>query len=249
MNIQAQQSRYFELADSADKAIAEENWPRAEHLITEALRQEPSAASNVMLLSNLGIVQLHNNKPDKAVATLTLAISVAPESVMLLNTRARIYSSLGRDEEAYTDYSAMLERDSTSTAALFGRGMIALAKTNLAQAEADLSKLEVIAPESRNAHIAMATLRSLRGEYEAAEVHYTALIEEEPTDEFYLGRAVCRIMTGKLGEASEDLTEGLKLNPDNADIYAQRAILCKMTYRMSDYDMNMRIARKLGYRE
>lgn len=71
----------------------------------------------------------------------------------------------------------------------------------------------------------------------------------QPTDEYYLGRAVCRIMEGRFSEANEDLSEGVRLNPNNADLYAQLAYLSKLTYRMADYKVYMRRAYELGYKE
>jgi len=241
--------QYYQLADSADKAIEGGNWALAENLIMRALRLEPSAPGNVMLMSNLGIVQLKLDKTEASIQTLSDAIAAAPQSCTLLNNRARVYAALGRDDEAFADYSRVLEMDSASVKALFGRGMIALSRVDLVTAKHDLFSLEAVSPDSRETHIAMGALHSLLGEYEAAEVHYTALIESGATDEFYLGRAVCRIMTGNYSGAGEDLNAGMLLNPDNPDLYAQRAMLSKLTYRMADYDLDMRMARKLGYKE
>lgn len=247
MMCRAVDPQYYIYADSADIAVKAENWPRAENLILKALRLEPSAPGNLMLMSNLGLVQLYLDRPDDAVRTLSDALVGAPESLVLLGNRARVFAASGHDREALADYTRMLEIDSASTTALFGRGMIALALTDLETAQRDLTLLEHYDPDSRNTHMAMGTLHMLRREYEAAEIHYTALIDDEPDDEFYLARAICRMMTGHYTEASADLNAGLVLNPENPDLYAQRAMLSKLTYRMSDYDLDMRVARRLGY--
>ncbi len=242
-------NRYYELADSADHAIAQGQWSQAENLILEALRLKPSASGNVMLMSNLAVIQMHRDEPEKAIETLTDALAIVPHSMRLLNNRARAFSSCGKDAEAIADYSTMLQIDSLSTAALFGRGMLSLVMTDLPTAERDFAILEQIDSDSRNTHIAMATLRMLRGQYEEAEKHYTALIEMTPTDEYYLGRAVCRINIGNYSDAGEDLAEGIRLNPENPDLYAQQSMLCKLTYRSTEAGLYMRMARKLGYED
>lgn len=247
LRVSAIDDRYYELADSADHAIGSRQWAEAEKYILEALRLEPAAPGNVMLMSNLGIVQMHRDEPEKAIATLTDALAIAPRSLVILNNRARVYAASGCDREAMRDYCKMIEIDSLSTDALFGRGMLALVDRDMRTAEADFERLETLAPDSRDTHIAMATLQTLRGQYEEAEMHYTALIESEPCDEYYLGRAVCRIKTGKYTEAGEDLSEGIRLNPDNADLYAQQSMLCRLTYRTTEAGLYMRRARQLGY--
>lgn len=166
--------RYYELADSADSAIANEEWQQAESLLLQALRLEPSAPGNIMLISNLSIVQSRMGDIERALGTITQAIDMAPRSLVLLNHRARIYTAAGLDDKALSDYTAMLDINPESEQALFGRGMIYLSSGNLAAAESDLSRLNELKPEARDNHIAQATLFQLRGNYTGAEALYCA---------------------------------------------------------------------------
>ena len=81
------------------------------------MRLEPSNPGNIMLMSNLGIVQYNSGKDSLALVTLTQAHDIAPRSVTILGNRARVLMAMGRFEEARADYSAIVEADSTMTPA------------------------------------------------------------------------------------------------------------------------------------
>ena len=52
-------SDYLKYIDLADEAVRKQDWNRAEELLREAMRSEPSNPQNVMLLSNVGMFQFY----------------------------------------------------------------------------------------------------------------------------------------------------------------------------------------------
>ena len=105
------ESLYFKKIDEADKACAEGLWHEAENALVEALRAEPANPSNVLLISNLGIIRFNMGQDSLAIATLNDAHSMAPASVTILSNRAKVLAANGYDEEAYLDYSRIIELD------------------------------------------------------------------------------------------------------------------------------------------
>ncbi|MDE6176578.1 MAG: tetratricopeptide repeat protein [Paramuribaculum sp.] len=242
----AQTPRYLELVDSAQTAIAEENWQEAERCLLGAMRHEPSSPGNILLMSNLGIVRFHDGRETEAVATLSDAIAMAPNATVVIANRARVLAAIGRDDEALADYTRVLAIDSLHTDALFNRGMRALAKGDTRTAAAVFRLLEKTAPRSRDTAIATASLLNARGDYAGAIRSYDRLLELSPTDDNYLlGRATCHIMLEQFDRASADLNEAIRHNPLNPELFERRAALNRLLYRNSEAESDMRRARKL----
>lgn len=244
----AQSAAYLSHVDSAQTAIDSTRWASAERHLLEAMRLEPGSPGNILLMSNLGIVQFQQGRGDEAIATLNSALGMAPNAVVVLTNRARLLAAMGRNGEAFADYSRVIALDSTQTSALFNRGMLAMAGGDLTTARADFASLQRQKPDARETAMAMAALLTRDGDYEEAIPWYTRLIESDPTDEFYLGRAVCLTMLDEYSVAMSDVNEGLKLNPQNAELYAQRAIINRLQYRNREYEADMRRAAELGYK-
>ena len=68
---------YFDLMGRADKAIKDGKWADAETELRKALRLDPANPSNILLLSNLGMVQFYDGRTDDAISTLSDAHRIA----------------------------------------------------------------------------------------------------------------------------------------------------------------------------
>lgn len=237
---------YFDLVGDADKAISEGKWQSAEDLLTEAIELQPLNPSNILLLSNLGIVRYNLGKDSLAIATLDEAHRRAPVSVTVLSNRAQVLTAMGRDKDAYADYSRIIELDSTLIEPRYMHAIMALRQDEFDKSFEDCKALEQLSPEAQETQIAYASYYSATEQWENAIPYYTAILEKTPSTEMYAARAVCYLMLQRLNEASADITSGLELNPEDGELYLYRAYLNKMRYMNEDARADLTKAIRLG---
>lgn len=237
---------YLDLVDEADKAISAGKWQSAEDYITEAIEAEPLNPSNILLLSNLGIVRYNLGKDSLAVASLDEAHRRAPVSVTVLTNRAQVLTALGRDKEAYADYSRIIELDSTLAEPRYMHAIMSLRQEKFDTALDDCRALERIVPDGMETHVAYGSYYSATEQWEKAVPHYTAVLDKTPSTDMYGARAVCYLMMQRLNEASADITSGLELDPENGELYLYRAYLNKMRYLNDEAREDLTKAIRLG---
>lgn len=230
-------NRYLKLIDDADKAVAKNDYDRAISLLVEALRLEPDNSGNVMLLSNVGMLSFYTGRDSAAVHYLSLAHSMAPESITILSNRAKVLTHMNRLSEAIADYKAAARLDSTQYLPYLNMGVIYLATGDTLQAGMMLDKMAALTDPASSVECtaAMAWLSSVRGDNKAALHHYTNLINAgEESAQIFAARAQCNAALSNFTDASEDLASAIAIDPDCADIYVSRAYLNKLTYRNDD---------------
>lgn len=225
---------YFDLMGKADIAIADSNWDEAEQYLLRALSAQPDNPSNVLILSNLGIVQYNLGRDSLALRSLNEAHSKAPRSVTVLSNRADVLLAMGRDSLANNDYAAIARLDSTNIDARYMHAMLSLRRGDTVTCHRQCDILLKIAPDSLQTGIANASLLTATEQWEKAIPFYTKIIAKDPSSHFYGARAVCYLMTGRLNEASADITTGLEHNPADKELYLYRAYLNKMRYMHDD---------------
>ena len=240
------ESLYFKKIDEADKACAEGLWHEAENALVEALRAEPANPSNVLLISNLGIISFNMGQDSLAIATLNDAHSMAPASVTILSNRAKVLAANGYDEEAYLDYSRIIELDSLEISARLPRCLYALRRHDFRTAKSDMEFMEQNFPGKIETEIAGAAVRSGTGDFAGAIPYYSRILLERKDPEYYSGRAYCYLLTGSLQEASDDINSALAITPADGELYLYRAALNKMRYRPADAEADARKAVELG---
>ncbi|MDE6860827.1 MAG: tetratricopeptide repeat protein [Duncaniella sp.] len=237
---------YIEKVEAADKACADGKWEAAEHYLTQALEADPDNPSNPLLLSNLGMIRFNLGKDSLAVVTLSEAHEMAPVSVTILSNRAKVLAAIGEDEWAYEDYGKIIELDTTYISARLQHGLLAMRMRDFNTAKRDFQYLETYFPETDETNIAMATFKSLLGEYAEAIPYYNRILVTTKEPEYYGARAYCFLMTDKLQEASDDIAAALELAPDDGELYLYRAALNKMRFRPADASADARHAIDLG---
>lgn len=240
------ESLYFKKIDEADKACAEGLWHEAENALVEALRAEPANPSNVLLISNLGIIRFNMGQDSLAIATLNDAHSMAPASVTILSNRAKVLAANGYDEEAYLDYTRIIELDSLEISARLPRCLYALRRHDFRTAKSDMEFMEQNFPGKIETEIAGAAVRSGTGDFAGAIPYYSRILLERKDPEYYSGRAYCYLLTGSLQEASDDINSALAITPADGELYLYRAALNKMRYRPADAEADARKAVELG---
>jgi len=237
---------YYNRVDDADKAISRGDWGAASKAINEALMLQPHNNINVMLLSNLGIIELNMGHDSLALKALNDAHKLAPRSVTVLQNRARAFTAIGDMEAACKDYSRVVELDSTVTTARFYRAIINLRKGNMPEAKADVDYLSSHVPELTETSIASGAFAMATGDYDGAIIAYTAVLKDEAQPEYYGERALAYLKTGRLPEASADIAEGLRLDPEDPMLYLYRAIYNKKCYLYDESKADIARAIELG---
>ena len=104
---------YLNLIDSAQTATAAGRYDDAALMLHQALSARPASPANVLLLSNLGMVQHYAGRDTLAYTTLSSALSQAPGSATILMNRGKVLTALGRFDSAIADFSAALRRDTS----------------------------------------------------------------------------------------------------------------------------------------
>ena len=237
---------YISLMAQADSAIAAEEWGSAERNLLEALRLEPANPSNVILMSNLGMVRFYQGDDSLAVATLNDAHAMAPNAVVVLSNRASVFAALGEYDKAYDDWGRILEIDSLHTTSRYLHAMEALRRGAVGDADRDVEMLRRYAPDDHRTDLAVGTFYTATGRYSEAIPALNHAIEAAPSPELYTSRALCRIMNNELNEASEDIAAGLELDPSDAELYLYRGLLNKLRYRNDDARRDALRAVELG---
>lgn len=232
--IEETHSSYIALMDSADVATANENWIMAERFLLEALRLEPANPSNLLLISNLGMIRFYQGRDSLALATLTDAHNMAPNAVVVLQNRAKVLSALGRHDEAYTDWSRIIEIDSTNVSTLYLHALASMVRNDSTTTSRDLFLMNEAAPDDVRTLSVKAQLLFTKGLYKEAISPLNKIIDTEPDAGAYSMRALCNIMTDRLNDASTDIAEGLRLDPADGELYLYRALLNKLRYRNDD---------------
>lgn len=239
-------SVYMKKIDEADKACSDGKWFDAERAILDALHTEPANPSNILLMSNLGMIRYYMGLDSLALATLDEAHEIAPASVTILSNRARIRLATGMEGEAYDDYDRIVRLDSLEMTARLHHCLLALRRHDFRTAQSDFGFMERNKPEGLETQIAGASVLSGTGQYQAAIPYYSRIIKERKEPEYYGGRAYCYLMTDALQEASDDINSALALNPDDGELYLYRAALNKMRFRPADAETDARKAVSLG---
>lgn len=237
---------YLSLVEEADKAIEASDWNRADSLLVSAMQLEPTNESNVMLLSNVGMLRFYAGRDSAAIEALNEAHRIVPRSTTILANRATVYLGTGRYAEAMNDYNAILQLDSLNTDARFNRGILLLRSGDPVAAATDILLLDSIAPGSFHTDVAMGALLSATGRYEDAAIRYSHVIDLDPQPDYYAARALCYLMTDRLADASSDIAAGLEMDPEDGELYLYRAVLNKMRYRPDDAEADARRAIALG---
>lgn len=233
--------QYIALADSANNYIKAENWIMAEKTIVSALRLEPGNFSNSLLLSNLGVVQTRSGRPEDALESFRLSLSIAPKSSVAYANRARTYMQLGRYDEALNDINSTLDIDSVQEWPLQMRGFLLLNK-NPKEAKRDFLQLSRLYPQNALAKTGLAAVAEHEGRNDEALKLYTEAIEinDDPTVRF--SRILLKINMERYSDASEDISESLKLYPNEGDLYLLRGYLHKLNYRYEEAGIDKKIA-------
>ena len=139
-----------------------------------------------------------------------------PHRSVLKNNRGRVYSGLGRLDEALADYAVAIDSDPNHPEHYLERGGLYRRLGRVDDAFADYATAIRLSPPFPELHYNRADLRAAVGDMDGALADFSYVIELDP--EFvdaYGNRAALRLESGDLAGARADVDAGLALEPDN----------------------------------
>ena len=153
-------SVYMQYVGKADSAIAVHDYSGAISFLQNALREEPANPNNLLLFSNMGMLNYYLGNDSLALESLNIAHDLAPRSVTVLLNRAKVNMGTGRYSDALRDYTEVTDIDSTLVDAWIQKAMIQLKGGDVRGAEAALDRAKALEPEARETVTALAILYS-----------------------------------------------------------------------------------------
>lgn len=245
-SLQMMERPYFLLIDQSEQALDSGDYASAGLRLVEAMAVEPDNPLNVALMSNLGMLYFYNEQDSLALVTLNEVCRRSPRLIAGRENRARVLLSMGRDADAYKDYSAVIAIDSINTQARFYHGLIALYSGQADTAQRDFEVLKRVVPEATDTYLAMGTLYSMTGRDTEALYYLRKLVERTPAAEYYAMLAGTLIATDNLGEASEVLNKALEKYSNDGELYYYRAKLNRLRYMNDEAQRDAANALKYG---
>lgn len=237
---------YYILMGEAEKAIAEDNYEEAAARLIDAMAVEPDNPGNLLLMTNLGMVYSCLDRDSLAIATLDEVTRRAPNMSVAFLNRGRIKLKKDMNEEAFADFSKVIEIDSLNADARYFRGMMSLYGGDRKTAEADFNIIKELQPERVRTNAALAALYSMTGRDREAIKYFERLIEKEPTPEYFASLAGCYLAIEELSDAARVINEGLKLYRKDPELYYYRAWLNRDRFRLDDSHEDARRAIEYG---
>lgn len=240
------EKRYMDNVQKAEEAIGKRNWPLAIAYLQEAMHGDPGNPQNIMLMSNMGMLQFYNGEDSLALRTLTEVRAMAPASVVILSNRAQVLTGMNRLDDALNDYNRIIGMDSTYADAWRERGSIMLRQGKLAEAENDVDRYRKLRPSDDQGKLMQAVIYAATGRPDEAIPLYGELIEKKAESVYLCARASCYLQKSDLLAAAEDIARGLELDPDDGELYYCRAWLNRLRFRDEDATADARRAVERG---
>lgn len=244
----ASDSRYLQLADSAQYYISKEQWDESARCIRDALRLEPANVGNVMLFSNLGLASGMAGKYGEAMQCFDIALQRAPNNTHILSSKARIQILAADNEGAAGTLDRILELDSLSQWARQTRGLMRLRAQDYRGAHDDFMFLTRKFPADTWGPGGLAKCMEAQGLFaEAAGYYRDAIGRCRPGDsdriEFELGLIENLGHQGRLQEALDSVKEALADNPHEGRLYLLRGWIKEklLIYREAEADRKLAI--------
>jgi tetratricopeptide (TPR) repeat protein len=152
-------------------------WASAEGRLPELERAAKLVPYDSSLLARIARADVKTNDTSGAVAALTRAVALRPQSHGLQQELARALLSAGRYPEAYERYKKLLARYPNDVEALVNAGLLAQRLGHPEEAIDDWNRAVDLDPAQGNAQLYLGDALSARGEDQAAARHYRAYLK------------------------------------------------------------------------
>ena len=235
--VAAQAQSYKEYVRKALDAMSMDSTEVAERLFREAMRVEPAQRSNAMIYYQIGRMQEHRGKLEKALESYTMQLGNKEEALVdysdvldwkadeqeALFMRAYIYTEQRLYKKARTDYEALLKLNPAHEEARIGLVLLNEKDTRPREAMEQINAMVAAAPDHAILYAVRAGLEQTRKQYEAAEADFTKAISLEPKNiDYLLNRAALYIETKRKKEARADLDKAMELGANPEDVASMR---------------------------
>ena len=220
-------------------AAALHEWDRAEELLRDAVRLDPSAAKPK---SHLALLENERN-PKEADRLIEAAIAANPRSVDALEVKAEMLQARGDQAGAGRVFDAILQLDPKNLGARLGRAGTNVAQENFKAADADLDLILRANPDDFTANYLRALELAKQLQYAAADricERISSGFAEFPAG-YYLQGAT-KFALGQFVQAEILLGDYLALIPDDpraVRLMAKAAVQLHAAPRAIDYLRNL----------
>jgi tetratricopeptide (TPR) repeat protein len=175
----------------------------------------------------LALIQMHRGELDQALELVESALNrlnhgLAPTEwalhrQQLLYNRARLLAVMRRPDDAYADFTTLIEQDPYFTDYLTERAKVSRKGGDLAAALADYDRAIDLAPPFPENFYTRATARLAAGDIAGALADLDYALDMEPDDaDTRITRAEVYLDEGRIGDARADTLAGLAFRPDDS---------------------------------
>lgn len=240
-----EENPYFLLSGEVDKALAEGDYATAVLRIRDALAVDPTNPGNPMLMSNLAAAYKMLGQDSLALATYDHALAMAPAMTTIRNNRALLLLQMGKDKEAFGEFSQVIDQDSLNDKARYYRGIMLLYAGILGDAEKDI---QVYASKNKDeyADSALGMLYAMTGREKQAIPYLLEVVKTDPSPEFYSMLAGCYLQLQEYSSAGAILAEAMEKCGEDAELYYYRAWLKRDTFQLDQAKADAKQAIALG---
>ncbi len=215
----------------ANKAENAQDWAAAEKEYKQLITSYPESKQISQIVANLSLVQSLQGRDSVAIATLDDGLAKNASDTLLLERRGQLRMNAGDMAGAIADYGKLTEINPDAFYAFYIHGSLALNSGDTVAAKKSFLRLRELVPRSEADHKAWAAYNTKIKDYPAAIAEYNALIAQKPEIEAYLGRAAAHMMLEQLDDASMDIADAMRLDPNDGEAYYLRAGLNKKRYQ------------------
>jgi tetratricopeptide (TPR) repeat protein len=196
-------------------AVQVRYWKNDRALWNHTLQVDPD---NYVAHAGLGLVLLHDHRPDLAKEHFAKAIDRAPRFRLARNNMGGLFAQEGKFAQAAQQFAVAVDIDPRDAQSRFSLGQALLKLGNLPEAELQLSEGLRLMPDNALAHLDLGLSLRLQGRIDEAVRHYEAALRLQPDyaeAHNNLGAALAQL--ARLDESAAHFQEAARLNPADAE--------------------------------
>ncbi|HEY5197594.1 MAG TPA: tetratricopeptide repeat protein [Solirubrobacteraceae bacterium] len=186
--------------------------------------------------NGLALIEMHRGNLDRALELIDRGVERLDRDLpadrylvhrsQLLHNRARLLLALGRLDDAYAEWTRLIDWDPNYFEYHTDRANLSIRLGDLVAALADIDRAIAVAPPLPEVYCTRADLRAQIGDAEGAMADLEALLDMEP--DFVPGRllrSTLRLAAGDPHGADHDVRAGLDVDPHDPRLLSQLALV------------------------